>query len=120
MQTRKEYAVGLGLAKPGRGRLSKEAWEAIHAAEADGMQFADKKPPTVTQSNIVNVKPEPRVKVRDIGEKLVGYTVEGWAVGFDNCRRCHKHANYCTCRDGILAPSIVVRVDSPDVKVAND
>lgn len=41
MQTRKEYAIGLGLAKPGRGRLSKEAHNAIAAAIENGIQFSD-------------------------------------------------------------------------------
>jgi hypothetical protein len=113
MQSRKEYAVGLGLAKPGRGRLSKEAWAAIHKAEQEGMEFSDKSAPVVKEP--VNVVPKmvtkPSVKVRDIGTQLIGYTEEGWSVGFTNCRRCHQHANYCTCKQGILAPSIVVTLD---------
>ncbi len=119
MQSRKEYAVSLGLAKPGRGRLSKEAWAAIHKAEQDGVQFSDKSAPVVSQP--VNVVPKmstkPTVKVRDIGKQLIGYTREGWTVGFTNCRRCHQHANYCECRAGILAPSIVVTLDRDTVDV---
>lgn len=115
MQTRKEYAVSLGLASPGRGRMSKEAHEAIRAAEAEGMVFADKASPKPVE--IVNVKYEPQTKVRDIGKQLTGYTKEGWAVGFDRCRRCHQHANYCQCREGILAPSIVVTLDRKSLDV---
>lgn len=41
MQTRREYAVSLGLAKPGRGRMSSEAHSAINKALAEGMRFSD-------------------------------------------------------------------------------
>lgn len=39
MATKRDYLVGLGLAKPGRGRFSKEATEALAAAEASGQIF---------------------------------------------------------------------------------
>lgn len=112
MQSRKEYAVSLGLAKPGRGRLSKEAWVAIHKAEEDGVQFSDKSAPAVSEPvNVPKSITKPSVQVRDIGKQLLGYTKEGWSVGFINCRRCHQHANYCECKAGILAPSIVTTLD---------
>lgn len=42
MQTRREYAASLGLAKAGaRGKFSNEAKAAIAKAEAEGMRFAD-------------------------------------------------------------------------------
>jgi len=118
LQSRKEYAVSLGLAKPGRGRLSKEAWEAIRKAEAEGVEFSDRSAPTVSNPvNVPRMTTKPTVKVRDIGTQLTGYTKEGWAVGFTNCRRCHQHANYCNCQAGILAPSIVVTLDRDTVGV---
>lgn len=39
--TRKDYAASLGLAKPGKGRMSREAHEAVDKAIADGMTFND-------------------------------------------------------------------------------
>lgn len=45
LMTRKQYAHSLGLANLGRGRMSREAHEAIAKAEAGGMQFAETKPP---------------------------------------------------------------------------
>lgn len=39
MATKREYLVGLGLAKAGRGRFSKEALEALAEAEASGTVF---------------------------------------------------------------------------------
>lgn len=41
MQTRREYAVSLGLAKMTRGRMGKEAKDAIAKAEAEGVKFSD-------------------------------------------------------------------------------
>lgn len=37
----KDYAVSLGLAKPGKGRMSKEAHAAIQKAIGEGMSFSD-------------------------------------------------------------------------------
>ena len=39
MATKREYLIGLGLAKPGRGRFSKEANDALVAAAAAGVTF---------------------------------------------------------------------------------
>lgn len=41
MQTRREYLVGLGLAKAGRGKFSKDALAALDAARAKGVKFSD-------------------------------------------------------------------------------
>jgi hypothetical protein len=41
MQSRREYAHSLGLAKLGRGKFSAAAKEAIAKAEAEGMRFSD-------------------------------------------------------------------------------
>lgn len=41
MQSKREYLVGLGLAKPGRGKFSNAAKEALSKAEAKGMKFSD-------------------------------------------------------------------------------
>lgn len=41
MQTEREYAISLGLAKPTRGRMSREAKAAIAKAKADGMTFSN-------------------------------------------------------------------------------
>ena len=44
MTTRREYAISLGLAKPTRGRMSREAHAAIEKAESEGMNFTDSAP----------------------------------------------------------------------------
>lgn len=44
MQSKRDYLVGLGLAKPGRGKFSNAAKEALVKAEAEGMRFSDAAP----------------------------------------------------------------------------
>ena len=116
---KREYLVSKGLAKPGRGRFSREALAALRQAELDGIEFDDGQPRVPEAHAEAAEQPtvyEPVVtaKVRDIGESnLFGYTKEGWKVGFVTCRRCHMHANYCNCSQGLLPPSIVETID-PD------
>lgn len=43
---KREYAISLGLAKPGKGRLSLAAKTAIHNAELAGMVFTNTNTPT--------------------------------------------------------------------------
>lgn len=61
MPTKREYAISLGLAKDGRGRLSREAHAAIEKAISEGMTFDDA--PVVTRSTVKADKPvKPREK----------------------------------------------------------
>lgn len=63
MGTKREYAISLGLAVPGRGRLSREAHAAIAKAESNGMTFDDAKPTVkVTTSKPKTVKVGPVVE----------------------------------------------------------
>lgn len=58
MQTRREYAASLGLAQAGaRGRLSREAHEAIALAEANGTKFSDSSPVRVNTPKPNTPKP---------------------------------------------------------------
>lgn len=41
LQTRREYLVGLGLAKGGRGKFSNDAKAALAKADAEGFEFLD-------------------------------------------------------------------------------
>lgn len=41
MQTKREWLVSKGLAKPGRGKFSNAAKEALAKAEASGVKFSD-------------------------------------------------------------------------------
>lgn len=66
---RKEYAVSLGLATPGKGRMSREALEAIEKARAGGQVFDDDvvTTPTPRAQPTVSVKKDisPRVASED-------------------------------------------------------
>lgn len=44
MQSKRDYLVGLGLAKPGRGKFSNEAKRALAKAESSGIKFLDTMP----------------------------------------------------------------------------
>jgi hypothetical protein len=46
--TEKDYAISLGLAKAGRGRMSLEAKKAVQEAKKGGMVFRTKGAPTAT------------------------------------------------------------------------
>lgn len=59
MQTEREYAISLGLAKPTRGRMSAEAHAAIAEARSKGMVFAARQTAPVG----VNAEPLPAVRV---------------------------------------------------------
>lgn len=141
MATKREYLVGLGLAKPGRGRFSREALAKIAEAEANGIVFDEpvvsKPTPHPTPSEKVvsqegdsppsppSPKPEPPVvvparepqkKVRHVGS-LYGYTPEGFRVNFATCRKCAQHIDFCKCKPGPLAPTIVATLDDDSIAV---
>jgi len=62
MQTKREYLVTLGLAKPGRGKFSNDAKAALAKAEGEGVKFKDVTPgaPVRTASPTGETKaPEP-------------------------------------------------------------
>ena len=105
MTTKKEYAISLGLAKPGRGRMSLAAHDAIDKAISEGVVFTDSltPPPNVTKPT---QKPKEIKPVRKVKGNLQGFTPEGWPVGFRMCRTCAKDCNYCRCRTFGL-PAIV-------------
>jgi len=106
MTTKKEYAISLGLAKPGRGRMSLAAHDAIDKAISEGVVFTD----SLTPPPHSKPKPKPIVPkakpVRKVKGNLKGFTPEGWPVGFRMCRTCAKDCNYCRCRTFGL-PAIV-------------
>ena len=105
METRREYAIRLGLAKPGRGRLSAAAHDAINKALADGMRFSDV---PVSDSPVTS---EEATKKNTEGT-FFGDTPEplyngGWYVvedgnrisisGKEVCRTCMNSLDYHRC-----------------------
>lgn len=138
MATQREYLVSLGLAKPSRGRFSKEAKAALAKAVEEGMTFTDtKEAPQASADASEHPRPRPSgeaspsprkdsgggvplliiggspTKLRNISS-LKGLTVEGYRVGFDTCRRCMGPLTHCSCKKP-KAPGIVVEIlDLPD------
>jgi len=69
LQTRREYLIGLGLAKPGRGKFSKAANEALAKARAEGIVFSDDdKPVSTPRATPVGGTSEPRAAVVPVTE----------------------------------------------------
>lgn len=110
MGTQREYLIDLNLAKPGRGRFSREAREALAKAVADGVKFDDTKVKveTVASSDAPDHRqgPEPsrppvparppQVKIRDI-RSLFATDDAGRELEFMTCRNCTYHVSYCKC-----------------------
>lgn len=109
MTTKREYAISLGLAKPGRGRLSAAAHEAINKAISEGMTFSDSAPAPAEK----NDKPKPEPKSSSGDEKnFFGPTPDkrfngGWYIvvngknksvsGREVCRTCGYSLDYHIC-----------------------
>ena len=106
MATKREWLISQGLAKPGRGRLSKVAHDALEKAISEGVEFDE----FAAEPEYVPAPIIPWKKTRS-AKKIVGYTREGWNVGFDTCHSCSLHINYCSCKQ-IGLPTIVATVDS--------
>lgn len=100
--TKREYAVSLGLATMGRGRLSREAHAAIAKAEAEGMVFDDAKPITVKHSapkpaKPVTVKQEP--VAREYRETTFNVPIDTLFVGEDSKGKKHTVNARQVCRN---------------------
>lgn len=65
----KDYAVSLGLAKPGKGRMGREATEAVAKARAEGMTFS--KEIAVKPQRVKVTKPETPKPVGNFDAKAV-------------------------------------------------
>jgi hypothetical protein len=94
----------------------------IELAKYDGVFEDDIKPLKTNKikehkPTLATVKPgQKRVREKRM---LIGYTKEGYKVGFDGCLECHQHMVYCVCPKGILAPRIVSASPDPQVRVNN-
>lgn len=106
-ETKREYATRLGLAKPGRGRMSKAAHEAINKALAEGVKFSDvpgsgNKNATVKSED--SNKPKPEESYGETPERLFN---GGWYIkpenkkikvsGTEVCRSCMTSLDWHTC-----------------------
>lgn len=114
---RKEYAVTLGLATPGKGRMSREALEAIDKARAEGMTFDDDAPVRAPREVRVTVKKDrtgpvaPVVNHTQMADTLYVYPRDAVFKGEDtegnkvtvNGRQVCRNSGYsivgCRCGD---------------------
>lgn len=116
MQTKREYAISLGLAQPTRGRMSREAHAAIADAEKAGMTFADAVAARKVSSS-VNANPlpsqEPQGERAEVEtdqyaptpptlrtgylsfRKADGGTLEVFAK--EGCEHCKDSFTFCHC-----------------------
>lgn len=112
--TKREYLRSLGFNVGERGRFT----DAMKAAiESYSGKFDEPSASATAPKSQINFQALGENAVR-LGRTLKGYTLEGHEVGFVTCRECSMHMIYCECKDGILAPSIVVMSKEPDVRVA--
>lgn len=103
MQTKRDYLVGLGLAKPGRGKFSNAGKEAIAKAEGEGMKFSDTTGAAPVRSVAVT-KDEPAAPAPKPGDSLYlspsdfRFPEDDWkAVGTDG--KTYSMRECCnTCR----------------------
>ena len=115
---RRDYAISLGLAKPGRGRMSRAAHEAIAKAEAEGKTFSDSPVKSDSpKSNSDSADKPDSVKSNSEPKDFFGPTPNpiyngGWYVvengkrvdvsGKEVCRNCMCSLDYHRCDSPIL------------------
>ena len=107
MESRRDYAVRLGLAKPGRGRMSTEAHSAITKALAEGMRFSDVKVNSDSSKPVTSQE-----ATKDSVQTFTGPTPDalfngGWFYwegkkkvnlsGAEVCRRCMVSLDWHRC-----------------------
>lgn len=123
---RKEYAVSLGLATPGRGRMSVEALAAIEKARAEGMTFDDDAAaPKTPKSKTVTVKREKSpVVAHERSDSVMADTsyrypkgLEQMFVGYDSNGKKHvvSGRNACTCGYSLVGHTC----DSPSALIGS-
>lgn len=102
---RKEYAVSLGLATPGKGRMSREALAAIDRARNEGMSFDDDVPVIRTpRAPVVASAPRLRVSAKAESDSNVGsvyhrYPYDQIFTGTDSQGRVQKVNARAICRN---------------------
>lgn len=129
---RKEYAVSLGLATPGKGRMSREALAAIDKARAGGMTFDDDAPTpvktpktvTVTEKRPVAVRREPVESNNIMGDVMLAYPLDQTFTGYDDGKKVTVNSaavcrntgySICGCHCGpvhsVLSPRSLTHID---------
>lgn len=112
---KREYLRSQGFRVGERGRFTDEMKIAL--AKYDGVFEEDIKP--LDMSKLKNFGGTPKKKAKKVNEHnqeqirgrdariLYGKTIDGTKVGFVSCSKCHEHMIFCSCPEGIHAPSVV-------------
>jgi hypothetical protein len=118
MPTKREYLISKDLARPGRGRFSREAVAELERARQSGMTFDDEggagSADAEPAPSLPEYSPPPPIKnypvLRDL-QYVEGYTEEGHKVQSGVCFKCGLHVSRCPCSAGITASKITARWD---------
>jgi hypothetical protein len=98
MVSKREYLIERGLAKPGRGRMSSAAHDAIKQAINSGVKFTDG---TENSSAGIGATPDPRP---DRPEGMYVFRnpdgTEFKRLHTNACANCHYSFQWCYCLDG--------------------
>ena len=111
MQTERDYLVSLGLAKPGRGRFSNEAKQALAKARSEGMTFKGAPVPRVEPSEAVSTVEAPSTRTGPMdavtnpyGQAFIRYSEGTTFTGTDSLGTKHTvdHRQACDCGYSLL------------------
>lgn len=112
---RKEYAVSLGLATAGKGRMSREALDAVAKAESEGRVFDDSVPVkssvpavpktvAVTQKRPVSAQRQPVTSQSIMGDVVLAHPMDQLFKGDDegktvtvNAKQICRNSGYSIC-----------------------
>jgi hypothetical protein len=116
MTTKREYAISLGLATPGRGRLSREAHAAIDKAISEGKTFSDAKPVvTKAPKTAKSVSVVTEDEAPEFRETVYRYPIDTVFVGEDTNGKKFK----CTARAACMCGYSLVAHICNDPRVVN-
>jgi hypothetical protein len=117
-QTKREYLVDKGLAKPGRGRFSREALAALAHAETEGVTFTEGAPKTVKAEEEAGeqspaplprpvLAPEKRMRKEKVAWATITLESSGRSlpVQLGYCGKCQSRVVFCHCSKGPRVPS---------------
>jgi hypothetical protein len=104
----REYLRSLGFTVGERGRFSKDMLAAL--ADRD----KEERDPTPAEDFAETVMVTPKQRE---ARQLFGRDSEGNKIAFVMCSKCNSHMVWCTCPEGIHAPSYIVSCDDPLVYI---
>lgn len=134
MTTQREYLISLGLAKPTRGKFSREGHAALDKARSEGMTFSDDhraspvkreaSAPAVDRSRMEDGRPSvepggnwtpepPQTRVRLISA-MYCEDDRGMTIQFMTCRKCAYHVSLCRCASVGMPHGAIKLLDRTD------